>query len=83
MTSGPPPVERPQAEPQAEPQGRPVVSKFGDVVSQLLRLAGGYVALHEIATQDTLRPTAIALAALLLTGANGVEAFFRNLFGRQ
>jgi hypothetical protein len=63
------------------PPNRDPRDRLGNFVSQAVRLGGLVVVLNEIFTQDTLRPAALAIAALMIAGAQGLEQFLRSFFG--
>lgn len=52
-------------------------------ITNTIKLAGVVVAVNEALVEPTLRPGAIALAALMLAGAQSLESFITAFFGSQ
>lgn len=54
--------------------------RAGLVVTNIGKLVGFAIAINEAFTQAAIRPGALMLAALLITGAQGLEAVLRSVF---
>lgn len=72
--STPPPALDPQRSPS---------ERFARIVTNLIRLAGGIVVMHEVFGEPTIRTPAIAIAALMLAGSDGLETFLASFFGTK
>lgn len=59
------------------------VEQAGSAVTSIGKLAGYAVALNEVFTQATIRPGALILAALLITGAEGLERAMKAFGGTK
>jgi len=55
--------------------------RFGLIVTNVTKLTGLVIAFNEVVVRDTIRSGAIALAALLVTGAQSLETFLTTFFG--
>lgn len=55
--------------------------RAGFVVTNLIKLGGLFVVLNEVFVENELRPQALAVAALMMAGAQSLESFFQNFFG--
>jgi hypothetical protein len=55
---------------------------FGLLVSNLAKLAGVVVTLNETLLRTDLRPIALAVSALMIAGAQGLESVLDKLLGR-
>lgn len=51
------------------------------VVTNLTKLAGLIVALFEVLGREEIRPGALAIAALMMAGAQSLDTFFKSFFG--
>jgi hypothetical protein len=55
---------------------------FGLLVTNIAKLAGVVVTLNETLIRHELRPIALAVAALMIAGAQGLESVIERLLGR-
>ncbi len=70
--------------PQTEPlPPRAPAERAGLVVTNLIKLGGLIVAINEALIEPTLRPGALGLAALMMAGAQSLEAFLTSFFGSR
>lgn len=66
--------------PPLDPQRSPF-EKFALIVTNLVRLGGLVVAVNEALVEPTIRPSAIAIAALMMAGAQSLDTFLGSFFG--
>lgn len=52
------------------------------VITELIRLAGGVLAVNELLLRTELRPQALLLIALMIAGAQGFESIVDRLLQR-
>lgn len=55
---------------------------FTLLAANLTKLSGAAVALNETLLRSELRPLAVAVAALMISGPRALEAFMERLMGR-
>lgn len=55
--------------------------RFGLIVTNLIKLGGLVVALNEALAEPTIRPGSLAIAALMMAGAQSLETFLASFFG--
>jgi hypothetical protein len=55
--------------------------RFGLIVTNATKLTGLVIAFNEVVIRPNIRSGAIALAALLVTGAQSLETFLTAFFG--
>lgn len=68
-----------------EPRRQPAQQRargFTLLVSNVARLAGVVVTINETLLRPDLRPIALAVAALMIAGAQGLESFVEKLLGK-
>jgi hypothetical protein len=66
--------------PPLDPQRSPS-ERFALIVTNLVRLGGLVVAMNEALIEPVIRPGAIAIAALMMAGAQSLETFLGSFFG--
>jgi hypothetical protein len=66
----------------AQRPSSPKARGFGLLVTNLAKLAGVIVTLNETLLRSQLRPIALAVSALMIAGAQGVETVLDRLLGR-
>ena len=59
----------------------PVVRGFGLVITNATKLAGLAVVIGEVFVRSELRPIALAVAAFMMAGAQGLETFLEKFLG--
>jgi hypothetical protein len=62
-------------------QGSEPLERASLVVMNLIKLAGVLVVLNEVFAEPHIREGALAVAALMMAGAQSVETFFSAFFG--
>lgn len=65
----------------AEERERPVSDRSTLIVTNLIKLGGLLVALNEVFLKPEIRSGGIALAALMMAGAQSLETFLTSFFG--
>lgn len=68
--------------PTLDPQRSPS-EKWGLIVTNVVKLGGLIVALNEALVEPVIRPGAIAIAALMMAGAQSLESFLAAFFGTK
>lgn len=69
--------------PNTSPNGQATKpGQVGLVITNLTKLAGLVVVVNEALFEPVLRPAAIAVAALMMAGAQGFETFLRSFLGK-
>lgn len=66
---------------EADQQSRPVSERSTLIVTNLIKLGGLAVALNEVFVKPEIRSGGIALAALMMAGAQSLETFLTSFFG--
>lgn len=66
---------------EPEPQGGPAGATTA--VTNFIKLAGAAVVLNEVFIEAAIRQEAIAIAALMIAGAQAFESALLSFFGRK
>lgn len=75
--------ERELGAPEELSSTRVAAVRFVEVISNLTKLGGLTIALNEALIRGDLRPQAIALAAFMMAGAQGLESLVNAVIGRR
>lgn len=70
-----------ELEPQGANPAQRQAERAGLVVMNIIKLSGVAVVMNEVFARPEIRPSALAVAALMMAGAQSVETFFAAFFG--
>jgi hypothetical protein len=70
------------APPSQSETDRATVRGFGLAITNLTKIAGVVVTVNETLIRTELRPIALAVAALMIAGAQGLETVLDKLLGK-
>jgi hypothetical protein len=66
-----------------QPRKRPYGEKATLIVTNLIKLGGLVAALNEVMVEPEIRAGGLAIAALMMAGAQSLEAFFTSFFATR